>query len=99
MVLELRGNPKTTIICAYSPHNEAPENVMEKFYSTLRSVLDQVPRHNFLSLLGDMNAKLGPDDVKFAYDDRTNRNGEMLLDLMEEYDLYSSNNAFMKPKN
>ena len=72
---------------------------MEEFYSTLRSVLDQVPRHNFLSILGDMNAKLGPDDAKFAYDDRTNRNGEMLIDLMEEYDLFSSNNAFMKPKN
>ena len=25
MVLELKGNPKITIGCGYSPHNEAPE--------------------------------------------------------------------------
>ena len=28
----------------------------------------------------------------------TNRNGEMLLDLLEEFNLFTSNNYFMKPK-
>ena len=99
MVLELKGNPKITLVCGYSPHNEAPEEDIIEFYSSLRSVLENVPRHNFLCVLGDMNAKIGPDDTKFSYDLATNRNGETLLDFMDEFNLFSSNNSFMKPKN
>ena len=40
MLLEFSGNPKLTVICAYSPHNESPEDV-DRFYSDLRSVLDK----------------------------------------------------------
>ena len=60
---------------------------------------DDIPLHNFFILAGDMNAKLGPDDVKFTYNDKTNRNGEKLLEYMEEYNLFSSSNNFMKPRN
>ena len=98
MIIELEGNPKITIICLYSPHNSAPENEVEEFYDTLRSTLDDIPQHNFLIVLGDFNAKLGPDDVNFTYNQKTNRNGEILLDFMEEYNLFSSNNSYMKPK-
>ena len=48
MVLELKGNPKITLVCGYSPHNEAPEEDINEFYSSIRSVLENVPRHNFL---------------------------------------------------
>ena len=99
MVLELKGNPKITLVCGYSPHNEAPEEDINEFHSSLRSVLENVPRHNFLCVLGDMNAKIGPDDTKFSYDLATNRNGETFLDFMDEFNLFSSNNSFMKPKN
>ena len=99
MVLELKGNPKITIVCGYSPTNEAPEEDIEEFYSSLRSVLENVPQHNFLCVLGDMNAKIGPEDASFTFDYATNRNGEMLLDFMDEFNLFSSNNLFMKPKN
>ena len=92
MILELEGNPKTTIICAYSPHNAAPEEDVENFYSTLRSTVEQVPLHNFFSIAGDLNAKLGPDEARFTYNEETNRNGEMLKDFMEEFNLFS----FMK---
>ena len=34
--------------------------------------------------------------VNFTYNKETNRNGEMLLDVLEEFNL--SNNYFMKPK-
>ena len=98
MIIELEGNPKITLICAYSPHNSSPEHEVEEFYDTLRSTLDSVPPHNFLAILGDFNAKLGPDDVKFTYNTSTNRNGEMLIDFMEEFNLFSSNTNFMKAK-
>ena len=99
MVLELKGNPKITIVCRYSPHNEGPEEELDGFYSSLRSVHENVPRHNFLCVLGDLNAKIGRDDSTFTFYNNTNRNGEILLDLMDEFNLDSSNNSFMKPKN
>jgi len=98
MVLELEGNPKTTIVCVHSPHNSSTLEELEDFYTSLRSTVEQVPPHNFLVIAGDLNGKLGPNDVNFTYDTETNRNGEMLLDFLEEFNLFSSNNYFMKPK-
>ena len=98
MVLELDGNPKTTIICAYSPTNDSSEEEINQFYTDLRSITENIPLHNFFILLGDLNAKLSSPDVNFSYDDVTNRNGEKLIEYMEEYSLFSSSNNFMKPK-
>ena len=97
MVLELDGNPKTTIICAYSPTNNSSEEDIDQFYTDLRSITENIPLHNFFIYSGDMNVKLGPPDVNFSYNDHTNRNGEKLLEYMEEYNLFSASNNFMKP--
>ena len=97
LLLELHGNPKSTIICAYSPHNSSPIEDVETFYDDLRSVLSNVPAHNILAVLGDFNAKLGPDVQRFTYNESTNRNGDLLIDLMDEYNLFCSNCSFMKP--
>ena len=59
MVLELEGNPKTTVICVYSPHNASPEDEVEDFYTTFRSTVEQVPLYNFLVIAGDLNAQTG----------------------------------------
>ena len=83
--MKFDGNPKSTIISCYSPHNTSDEQDVDDFYNTLRSVLDEVPAHNFLVVPGDFNAKLGPADVKFTHNVETNRNGEKLLDFMEEF--------------
>ena len=71
---------------------------MEEFYTDLRSTVAQVPLHNFLVISGDLHAKLGPENVKFTYNTETNRNGEHLIDFMKEFNLFSSNTSFMKPK-
>ena len=97
LLLELHGNPKSTIICAYSPHNSSPIEDVETFYDDLRSVLTNVPAHNILAVLGDFNAKLGPDVQRFTYNESTNRNGDLLVDLMDEHNLFCSNCSFMKP--
>ena len=98
MVLELDGNPTTTIICAYSPTNDASEEDIDQFYTDLRALTENIPLHNFLILSGDLNAKLGSPDVNFSFNEKTNRNGEKLLEYMEEYNLFSASNYFMKPK-
>ena len=98
LLIELEGNPKTTIINAYSPHNASPVNEVEEFYSILKSTVEQVPAHNFLVIAGDFNARLGPNYVNFTYNDVTNRNGEMLQDFMDEFNLFSANTSFKKPR-
>ena len=69
----------------YSPHNSSPVDEVEEFYSTLKSTVEKLPAHNFLVIAGDLNAKLGPDQVNFTYNSSTNRNGEMLKDFMDEF--------------
>ena len=98
MVAEFNSNPKLTFIACYSPTNSSDEEEVLKFYQSLKSVVENVPAHNFLTIAGDFNAKLGPEDALFTFDDKTNRNGEMLLDLIDEFNLFSSNNNFMKNK-
>ena len=99
VVAEFNGNPKVTVVACYSPHNNIVEDEVDKFYNDLRSVVENIPAHNFLLLLGDFNAKLGQSDVKFSYHTETNRNGEKLNDFMEEFSLFASNTYFMKPIN
>ena len=96
--MELEGNPKTTAICVYSPHNSSSEQDIEDFYTKLRSTVEQVPKHNFLVISGDLNAKLGPEHARFTYNTETNCNGEHLIDFMDEFNLFAANTSFMKTK-
>ena len=50
---------KTTIVQVYAPTNEAEDEAKETFYDQLQKVLDAIPRHDMLLVLGDWNAKLG----------------------------------------
>ena len=63
LVAEFESNPVTTAIVIYSPTNVAPEEEVLEFYNELTSVLASVPAHNFLAILGDFNARLGPEDA------------------------------------
>ena len=40
---------------------------------------------------------LGPKDALFTYNSETNRNGEKLVDFVEEFNVVASNTRFMKP--
>ena len=99
IIAEFSSNPKTTLICCYSPHNTRPESEVDDFYHKLRSVASDVPAHNLLLFLGDFNAKLGPTDALFTYNNLTNRNGEKMLDFMTEFELVATNTRFMNSRN
>ena len=98
VIADFEGNPKSTIISCHSPHNNSSDEDINQFYNTLRSTLENVPKHNFLLIPGDFNARLGPDDAKFTFHSETNRNGEYLVDLMEEFSLCPANTKFMRSK-
>ena len=88
LVVSFAGNPSTTIIICYSPHNSSPEE----------DVIGNVPPHNVLMLCGDFNAKLGRDSVRYSLHEATNRNGEHLYDLMHSFNLIAANCHFQKPQ-
>ena len=97
LILTLAGNPETTIICCYSPHNQSAEEEVVGFYEELSEVVKQVPAHNVLFLCGDFNAQLGTDSVLHSYHHSTNRNGEHLYSFMESFNLIAANTRFQKP--
>lgn len=99
VIANFKGNPRTTVVSCYSPHNNSGDEEINQFYNTLRSTLEHVPAHNFLLVPGHFNAVLGTDDAKFTFHTETNRNGEHLVDLMEESNLYPANTKFMKSNN
>ena len=49
---------KTTIVQVYAPTNEAEDEAKETLYDQLQKILDAVPRHDMLLVMGDWNAKL-----------------------------------------
>ena len=99
IIADFEGNPKSTVIACYSPINNSSDDDINDFYLGLRSVIENVPAHNFLTIPGDFNAQLGPNDAKFTFHTETNRNGEFLVDLMEEFNLCPANCKFMKSNN
>ena len=50
---------KTTVIQVYAPTNEADDDVKDDFYEQLQKIVDEVPRHDMLLVIGDWNAKVG----------------------------------------
>ena len=59
MIVNLQGNPRTTVISCYSPTNVSDENETANFYTELSALTRSIPRHNILIIEGDFNAHLG----------------------------------------
>uniref|UniRef100_A0A8C5B1I1 Endonuclease/exonuclease/phosphatase domain-containing protein n=1 Tax=Gadus morhua TaxID=8049 RepID=A0A8C5B1I1_GADMO len=96
LIAEFSSNPLTTVIVVYSPTNVAPTEEAEKFFEDLATAVRGFPAHNFLAILGDFNARLGPEDTPFPYHDSTNRNGAYLTALLMEHELLAANTLFQK---
>ena len=96
LIAEFSGNPVTTVIVVYSPTNVAPSEEVEKFFEDLETAVRDVPAHNFMAILGDFNARLGPEDAPFPYHDSTNRNGAYLTAFLMEHELLAANTMFRK---
>lgn len=98
LIAEFDGNPKTSVIVVYSPTNTSDEDQVKEFYDTLRNTISDVPAHNFLVVMGDFNARLGPEKVPFTLHDKTNRNGSYMAELLSEFGLIATNTQFRKKK-
>ena len=93
-----------TFIEAYAPTNQADDEEKEQFYSELQEVMETVPRHDVIMLLGDFNAKIGKNHKKWGRtlgphgigDENENENGERLLNFCKENDLCVTNSQFIQ---
>ena len=97
MAATFNGNPKATIISCYSPANVSEETKLVTFYEELSSLLRNIPKHNLLVIVGDMNAQIGKNrNNKYSLHNTSNRNGQHLTDFMLENRLACLNTNYQK---
>ena len=89
LLVTINCNPKITIFCTYAPTEEASATDKDTFYNNLTDCIQDVPLHNFVVLMGDLNARIGPSNAhlktigRHPYHKETNDNGNRLIDLCE----------------
>ena len=77
---------KTTVAVIYAPTEEAEEEEKDNFYDQCQDVLNEIPKHDMVLLLGDMNAQVDSNRQGLEHiigphgsAQQTNDNGEQLL--------------------
>ena len=91
---------KLSVIQCYSPTNDASDEDEDAFYNQLQSVLHRTPKHDMVAVMGDLNAKVGCDNIgreacMGAHGiGQMNENGERLLDFCEMNGLVVCNTIF-----
>ena len=92
--LPLSGERYATIVSAYAPTMTNPDEVKDKFYDDLDSVISAASRTDKLILLGDFNARVGTDHRPGK---ECNSNGLLLLRKCAEHELLITNTVFRLP--
>ena len=98
--LPLSGKRHATIVSAYAPTMTNPDEVKDKFYDDLDSVISAAPQTDKLILLGDFNARVGTDHqtwegmIGSEGVGKCNSNGLLLLRKCAEHELLITNTVF-----
>ena len=101
--LPLSGKRHATIVDAYAPTITNPDEVKDKFYDDLDSVISAASGTDKLILFGDFNARVGTDrqtweGVLGSEGVRNcNSNGLLLLRKCAEHELLITNTVFRLP--
>ena len=84
---------KLSVVTCYAPTEEAKKEEKDNFYDSLQSILEDIPKHDVLVVLGDFNARVGNDNTnrerimgKHGTGTMTD-NGSRLCDICVENDL------------
>ena len=101
--LPLSGKRHATIVSAYAPTMTNPDEVKDKFYDDLDSVISATPRTDKLILLRDFNARMDTDHqtwegvIGSEGVGKCNSNGLLLLRKCAEHELLITNTVFRLP--
>ena len=99
----LPGKRHATIVSAYAPTMTNPDEVKDKFYDDLDSVISAAPRTDKRILLGDFNARVGTDHqtwegvIGSEGVGMCNSNGFLLLRKCAEHELLITNTLCRLP--
>ena len=74
MIANFQSNLVLTTIITYAPCEYEDEAIKNTLYEQLRTTIAQLPSHNCLIILSDMNARMGPEDVQYTYNTSINNN-------------------------
>ena len=97
VVANFAGNPATTVIATYSPTEGASILDKENYYDELSAAISQIPAHNVLLIVGDLNAHVSPNGKwDSLHQGKANGNGKLLEDLLLEHKLEITNIRFQK---
>ena len=100
--LPLSGKRHATIVSAYAPTMTNPDEVKDKFYDDLDSVISAAPRTENI-LLGDFSARVGTDHQTWEGVigpegvGKCNSNGLLFLRKCAEHELLITNTVFRLP--
>ena len=98
--LPLGHNKCATVISAYAPTMTNPEEVKNRFYDELDTVIKAVSKSDKLLLLSNFNARVGSDHhpwngvIGSQGIGKCNSNGLLLLQLCSTYNLVITNTLF-----
>ena len=101
--LPLSGKRNATIVSAYALTMTNPDEVKDKFYNDLDSVISAASRTDKLILLGDFNARVGTDHqtwegvIGSESVWKCNSNGLLFLRMCAEHELLITNTVFRLP--
>ena len=101
--LPLSGKMHATIVSAYAPTMTDPDEVKDKFYDDLDSLISAAPRTDKFILLGDFNARVGTDHqtwegvIGTEGIGKCNSNGLLFLKKRTEHELLTINTVFRLP--
>lgn len=102
MRLPLCDQQHATLFSVYAPTLQADPADKDKFYSDLRSLLQDVPANDKIVILGDFNARVGRDSETWKGVlgrhgvGSCNDNGRLLLELCAEQQLSITNTIFQQ---
>ncbi|CAH8492285.1 unnamed protein product [Dicrocoelium dendriticum] len=92
------------VISAYAPTDCSSDIVKDQFYQNLHELLLRAPKTDIIVLAGDFNARVGrllPCERHLGgphgYDDVRSDNGERLLSLCADHQLFLSSTSFRHP--
>ena len=89
LLVTIDCNPKVTNISSYDPTEGASAKDKDTFYNNLIDCLRDISLHNFIVMIGDLNARAGSSDThrkavgRYTYHQIPTNNGNRLIDLCE----------------